>query len=186
MYKLGGWDSIAPELKRINHGILTDPHYLSLFIGESIIATIRQLAFNEIGHGDFGLTDENSPGYWAVKHHLDWELEHLHSTRFTQGVPKMLADLAHNQNILVMGCLLLMALFLFHPRADKTMNSISMICLLFVLGNAFCCGALACIAPRYTARLLWIFIPQAMVLLYANRLLVAQYFKAIQNYIRHS
>jgi hypothetical protein len=173
LYKLGGWESNEQEFKALNKTIFQTPKYLKIYLSHFF----RVLKFHLLEHNvgeELIVLGANSPPGWEIDAHFKSELPQLIASKQANGFwYNKLNGLNQLIEIVLILSILISCYLLFFTHASAYLKIFS-ICFFFVyLGNMLA----VCIASsgsRYNARLDWLLVFIAILLLIENRTIAAR------------
>ncbi len=168
LYKTGGWDSTKMEYREILGEIYSTPKYWKWLITDFTMATFRQFFTFSPGviapHLKF--TAPYDCMIWKMPHELN-----IYLTSKQQQNDFPIDDIVRRQLILVYCSLAVIFFILFSGMLFDKYNTFSnkgiLFILLFMLLNAFVCGALANVLDRLQGRVIWI-LPLVAIILVLN------------------
>jgi hypothetical protein len=168
LYKTGGWDSTKTEYSKILSEIYSTPKYWKWLITDFTMATFRQFFTFSPGviapHLKFSAPFDCMT--WKMPHELNI---YLASKQQQNEFP--IDDIVRRQLFLVYCSLGIIFLVLFSGSLFNKYNTFSnqgiLFLLLFMLLNAFVCGALANVLDRLQGRVIWI-LPLVAIILVLN------------------
>jgi hypothetical protein len=157
-HKTGGWEANQAEYRQISREILSSPRYYPQLVWKSMIHTVRQLTYTQVGDG-LNAHGVGSNPYWKIQQYFPYELqEYVASRQNTNQLPFASANSRYLWFIL--GTSLL---FFAVMGWDKNINPVwallakpYALCICFIVINAFVCANLANVLGRLNARLIWI------------------------------
>lgn len=176
LLKDGGWLANNENYRPVVKDFFATPTYLKRFVIKSFETAAQQfVTFNTVA------MNAQSPGEWPqttfelYMPHTVMELENAKQDKGTWRNDRI--DLA--QNVLVFSCAVFMIwLFGYQTRyeIEPLHRKLAVLLLFFLLANAFICGGISMIAPRFQSRVIWLvpFFTLALIshgkLFYRNRL----------------
>ncbi len=174
IYKTGGWEANKEEYNAILSDMISTPKYLKKIIFRSIENGLSQLF--SFTTGDTPQLNDKSAAGQAITNCFRDQDRLYHSSLQYNG--RLNFDLLNNiQNYVVCIGLLSCLCIVFIPMGiDKTIVHLTIFLLVALLLNAFVCGCLSGVFPRYQSRVIWLLpIPLFISLFKTN------YFKQLLN-----
>lgn len=161
LYKTGGWEANREEYNRIIRGILSDPGYYDILVMRSVESGFKQ--FFTFETGDTPQLLEGTATWANLNKYFGEQLKEYYASRQANGWLDYTA-LNEIQKYLVAICLLflLVALITDIPFSYKFFI-LFLLAILFM--NAWVCGSLSGVFPRYQARLVWLLPLPVMLIL---------------------
>lgn len=170
----GGWVDSKVEYNRILTGILTSPKHLGMFLYKSGTASMSQLFQNDIGSGlaSKWYSSPSSPPYQQIKTHYGHEFKEYIQSRQNGNLWGQRLDftfLNHlNYLLLVLSSMVILS-FWFVPSLgvlDSQKLAIGLFLLLGILSNAVITASLANVYDRLQARVSWLLVFYALLLVW--------------------
>jgi uncharacterized membrane protein YesL len=179
--KEGGWGNVATEAeyRKIVHGTLTSPKYLTLHLWESLIATPVQLMQNAIGSGlDYKwYRSPASPPWQNVERWFPHEHNEYQFSRQCGNLWKQELNFEFFNNLLFWVLALSIGVLLYGwYGADWPAHwQMAFVIMGFgILLNAFITASLGSICDRFPSRVVWL-VPFAAILIVWRQLKSGQY-----------
>lgn len=175
---LGGWEKSEKPLNEILRGIFTSPKHLVQFAYSSTTATFSQLLQNEIGSGLitewYALPD--SPPHYAISTYFPREVKQYQQARqnknlWGQGLDLKLINSA-SSILLFLSALLIFCFLALRKWRDKLEIRMKLFILVLILGifaNALVTASLANVYDRLQARVSWMLVFVALVLVFKEK-----------------
>lgn len=160
LYKTGGWEANQEEYNHIIRGIISDPRYYDILVMRSAESGFKQ--FFTFETGDTPSLLEGTATWANLNKYFGEQLKEYYASRQANGWLNYTA-LNEIQKYLVAICLLFLvaALVTDIPFSYKFL-------ILFLLAalfmNAWVCGSLSGVFPRYQARVVWL-LPLPVILI---------------------
>jgi len=164
----GGWEGSKKENTYIINAMLRDPGYLMMNISKASIYATSQLFQYEIGEGLSPYTEGSAPYgqvHWRFKDELNQYLN-SRQQRFN-GVSLQFERLNHfHLVILILSMFIFLGFFYFSSRGiNDELRLVCIIILSGILANALITGGLVAPYARLQARVNWLFIFAAILIL---------------------
>ena len=158
------WEEVNDRCGVIVHDVLSTAKYRNMFLKEAVRATIAQLQENKIGSGmnSYGGI-EGVPGNW-INSDFEGEVHQYLNARQNHENMEDLTINRYNQRILIVSTLLIFAGLCYRP-VRKQLLPLLVVCLFGVLFNAFATAALANVYDRLQARVTWLLLFGAMLVI---------------------
>lgn len=169
-----GWHKSRKEYGEIIHNIFLSPHYLTIFVRNSIAQTFKQFTSFDIGYGNISYKRGSTP-FDAMLEYMPFALsDYQDSYQYQESMNWITFWKAlHCYGFYL--CLFLLPLLSFlQPNNNRrTVQLISLLALLMLFVNAWSSTTFSCINSRYQSRYTWIVVWLTLVLLFD---LAIQYF----------
>ena len=158
------WEKINERCGVIVHDVLTIPKYRNMYIKEAFRATMAQLLENRIGSGlrDYG-DIHGVPGN-EISSNFEGDLQQYLTAKQNQTGMEDLSINIHNQRTLLISTLIILAGLSYRPVRQK-IRDLLLVCLAGVVFNAFVTAALANVYDRLQARITWLLIFGALMVI---------------------
>ena len=178
LYKTGGWNNPSADYHRILVDVLKSPKYSAMFVCNSVTSGFSQLFQNEIGSGLVSgwYAEPSSPPFGAIATHFPNEINAYKIARQNTNIwgEGLNFDLVNAVNYFLLTGSILCILLLFFERTllqrmKPETRCMILICILGIVLNAFVTATFANVYDRLQARVSW------MLLLVALLILTAEY-----------
>lgn len=155
LYKTGGWEANREEYNDILGKMLSNPKYLKKFVLISLESGLKQ--FFQFDTGDTPILNETSSPFRVIIENYKYQRKEYFSSRQNRGMLNY--DFVNlTQKFLIMFCFVLNFVFLSMTKIDGTLKLVTVLILFFLISNAFVCGSLSIITPRYQSRVIWLMV----------------------------
>lgn len=157
LYKTGGWTDSKGEYDKILFEIYTTPKFWKWLATDFIISTFRQ--FSTFSPGIIEPHPESSPASYCIKWKMGHEFSQYMSSK-QQLNQFSIVDIERRQNLFIYFSLAVICMIIFNTSSPEFWNSFKinevLFFLIFLVINAFVCGALANVLDRLQGRVVWI------------------------------
>lgn len=167
-FKTGGWSYSEEEYNEIISRIFTNPRYISLFAYKSVISTLKQLClFNvKILHLNSDYPGPIEPINNNFKHE-----EKKFSTSSQHYRDACDLTILNTSYYISVGISLFIIVFFLGSlfwKSDRSLLLLIILLLLGVLCNAFVNGTFSNVIPRYQARINWLLVLGALLIVFSK------------------
>jgi hypothetical protein len=174
VHKLGGWTAIESEFNAILTDLFLSPKHSILFAMTSFTATFSQLLQNDVGSGLISdwYASPDSPPHYAIATHYSRELNQYEQSRQNKNLWGQGLDFSTINfwnSMLLFISLVVLVLFITSKALWNMLTEKSKLLIYIILSgiffNAFITGSLANVYDRLQARVSWLLILLALILL---------------------
>lgn len=190
LYKLGGWQKSKPAFQEVLIGIATHPKYLVMYLYNSALASVTQLFQNDVGSGLVSewYSNPGSPPAYNVHQFFYHEYKPYQQSRQNKNLWAQGLDFS-SLNVVVNWLLIFCSVFLFYVLGRNSMRAridskqLIMVWVLIsgVVLNAIVTASLANIYDRLQARVSWLIVLVALLVLITNYKIISDQFRKAFN-----
>lgn len=160
------WRVANDQCAVIVHDVFTIPKYRNMFVKEALRATVVQLQQNEIGSGLMPYIDSiGAPNYDLLNNYGAEYSAFINSRQNTEHMDDLTIN-RFNQWILI-ACTIALLFGLFYRPLSARFRDFLILCMAGVVFNAFVTAALANVYSRLQARITWLLVFAALIVIAA-------------------